>query len=415
MTGLTVTGTRHAVRLQWNEPTSAAGATLYRVYSSPSSDVPVGASTLIGTSRTTSYVQIALPAKQTRYYRVVAVDPGGLAADASAVVSATTKVATHNDFSGDGKDDVLTFTRGTAATAYGATSTGAAFAGDGVLVASGVAPGTAVPLTGDVDGDGRTDIIWFVRGGSPKVYVQLSNGSTFGAPQLWHSFFALDSEIPLVGDFNGDGRADIATFTRGASYGPGQVYVALSTGSSFEGTSQLWDSNFGYGSEPPAVGDFNGDGMDDIATFSQGTTGDVYVALSNGARFLGNGGDNLWNGWFAPAGETPAVGDFNGDGRDDIVTFTQANPALVYVGLSDGTQFGAGAIWHHRFSLAGEVPGVGDFDGDGKSDIVTFTRGTAAQVYVSLSNGTSFVQDGWLWHNHFCVGSEWPQPSRLLG
>jgi hypothetical protein len=414
VTGLTVIGVRHAVRLQWSEPSSGTGVGLYRIYSSTSPDVPVNSGTLIGTSRTASYVQMAVPGKQTRYYRVVAVEPGGLAAVPSAVVSATTKVRTRNDFNGDGKDDVLTFVRGSAATAYGAISTGTAFSGDGVLVASGVAPGAAVPLTGDADGDGRTDIIWFVRGSNPTVYVQLSNGATFGAPQLWHNFFALDSEIPLVGDFNGDGKDDIATFTRGASYGPGQVYVALSTGTSFVGTSTMWDTNFGYGTEPPAVGDFNGDGMDDIATFSQGTTGHVYVALSNGSRFLGNGEDNLWNNWFAPAGETPAVGDFNGDGRDDIVTFTQANPAKVYVGLSTGRQFSAGAVWNPHFSVAGEVPGTGDFDGDGKSDIVTFTRGSSAQVYVSLSNGASFVQDSWLWHSHFCVGTEWPQPSRLL-
>jgi hypothetical protein len=412
--GLKITGARHAIRLQWAEPPASAGVGLYRIYSSTTPDVPVGASTLIGTSRTTSYVKMAVPAKQTHYFRVVAVEPGGLAGAPSAVVSATSKVRTDNDINGDGKDDVLTFTRGAAANAFGAVSTGTSFSGDGVKWASGTAPGTAVPLTGDVNGDGRTDIVWFARGTDPKVYVQLSNGSTFGAPQLWHNYFALNNEVPVIGDFNGDGMDDIATFLRSAPTGGGNVYVSLSTGSSFQTTAQLWDTGFGAGTEPPAAGDFNGDGMDDIATFSQGSTGYVYVALSNGARFLGQGGDNLWNKWFSPAGETPGVGDFNGDGRDDIVTFTQGSAAVVYVGLSTGAQFSAGTKWHNHFSGSGEVPGVGDFDGDGKSDVVTFTRGTTAQVYVSLSNGSLFVQDGWKWNTRFCGGSEWPQPSRLM-
>jgi hypothetical protein len=410
-TGLTLVNTRHAVRFQWPEPADDTGVRLYQVYSSPTPDVPVNSSTLLGTTRTTSFYR-TMAAKLTRYYRVVAVDGAGNASQPSAVLAATGTARLHTDIDGDGRDDVLTFTRGTSALVYGATSTGTSFSGDGVRWGSGAAPNDAVPLTGDFNGDGRDDVVWFTRGTTADVYVQLSTGGGFAAPVKWHDWFCANSEIPVVGDFNGDGLDDIATFTRGATT-PGDVYVALSTGSSFSGTGIKWDTNFGLNSEPPAVGDFNGDGLDDIATFAQ-PSAYVYVALSNGARFLGNVGESVWNTHFAPTGETPGVGDFTGDGKDDIVTFTQASTPLVWVGVSSGTSFGTGVVWHDHFSLSGEVPGVGDFDGDGKSDVVTFTRGTTAQVYVSLSDGTKFVQDGWLWHNHFCVGTEWPQPSRLL-
>lgn len=415
-TGLTVLNTRHAVRFQWTEPADDTGIRLYQVYASPTPDVPINSSTLLGTTRTTSYYR-TLAAKLTRYYRVVAVDAAGNASQPSAVLTATSTARLHTDINGDGKDDVLTFTRGSSALAYGAVSTGTGFSGDGQVLATGAAPNDAVPLTGDFNGDGRDDTAWFTRGSTGDVYVQLSTGSGFGAPVKWHDYFCVNSEIPVVGDFNGDGLDDIATFTRGATT-PGDVYVALSTGSGFTGTAIQWASGFGLDTEPPAVGDFNGDGLDDIATFAQPNRS-VYVGLSNGASFLANVGESLWNTNFAPTGETPGVGDFDGDGRDDIVTFTQASTPLVWVGRSTGTSFAAAAVWHDHFSLAGEVPGVGDFDGDGKSDVVTFTRGTdgtagAGQVYVSLSDGTKFVQDGWLWHNHFCLGSEWPQPSRML-
>ena len=70
--------------------------------------------------------------------------------------------------------------------------------------------------------------------------------------------------------------------------------------------------------------------------------------------------------------------------------------APVYVSLSDGSRFQTSRVWHTFFSLKGEIPLVGDFNGDGKDDIVTFVQkkqnniGTAP-VYVALSNGTRFL------------------------
>ena len=81
----------------------------------------------------------------------------------------------------------------------------------------------------------------------------------------------------------------------------------------------------------------------------------------------------------------------NGDGKDDIVTFTRGSLADVYVALSTGTSFAASVKWHDFFAVGGEFPAVGDFDGDGKADIVTFTRGDTADAYVALSNGSGFV------------------------
>ena len=49
-------------------------------------------------------------------------------------------------------------------------------------------------------------------------------------------------------------------------------------------------------------------------------------------------------------------------------------PAVVWVALSDGTKFMTSSVWHKFFSLKGEIPMVGDFNGDGKDDIVTFTQ-----------------------------------------
>ena len=231
-------------------------------------------------------------------------------------------------------------------------------------------------VAGDFNGDGRDDIVTFTRGAAADVYVALSNGSSFvGTGVKWHDFFAVGTETPLVGDFNGDGKDDIVTFTQGAA---ADVYVALSNGSRFVGTGVKWHDFFAVGDEVPAVGDFNGDGRDDIVTFTRGAAADVYVALSNGSSFVGTG--VKWHDFFAVGNEVPAVGDFNGDGRDDIVTFTRGAAADVYVALSNGSSFvGTGVKWHDFFAVGNELPTVGDFNGDGRDDIVTFTRGAGGR------------------------------------
>ncbi|MEV4637536.1 VCBS repeat-containing protein [Actinoplanes sp. NPDC049548] len=334
--------------------------------------------------------------------------PGAGASAAPPVGGGFSGVA--GDFNGDGRDDIVTFTRGSAADVYVALSTGSGFSGTGWKWHDYFAAGTETPLVGDFNGDGRDDIATFTRGSAADVYVALSTGSKFvGTGVKWHDYFAAGTEIPAVGDFNGDGRDDIATFTRGST---ADVYVALSTGSKFVGTGVKWHNYFAAGTEIPAVGDFNGDGRDDIATFTRGSAADVYVALSTGYSFSGTGWK--WHDLFAVGTELPSVGDFNNDGRDDIVTFTRGSAADVYVALSTGSKFvGTGVKWHNLFAVGSEIPGTGDFTGDGRTDIATFTRGSAADVYVARSTGSTFLGTGWKWHDLFAVGSEIPQPGVL--
>ncbi|MGW0238937.1 FG-GAP repeat domain-containing protein, partial [Streptomyces sp. NPDC002996] len=73
---------------------------------------------------------------------------------------------------------------------------------------------------------------------------------------------------------------------------------------------------------------------------------------------------------------------------------------------SDGARFGTGQKWNEFFSPAGEFPYVGDYDGDGIDDIVTFTRTAEADVYVALSDGMSGFTRGGKWHDHFGLPGE---------
>lgn len=411
VTGLAVgTGRMHAIPLTWNASTDATGSVRYRVYASTNSSVPLVSTNLVGTTTATQFRHGPLPAGTSRYYRVVAVDGSGNAGTASSVVSATTQARNVSDVDNDGRDDAVVFTQGSTNDVYVAKSSGSAFGTAGKWHDWFSLTGE-VPFTGDANGDGLADVITFTRGTDADVFVGLSNGSSsFGTGAKWHDFFAIGTEFPLVGDFNGDGKTDIVTFTRGTSH---DVYVALSNGTSF-GTASLWHGNFGTDTELPTVGDFNGDGMDDIATFTRGNTGDVYVALSTGSGFAGTG--VLWHGAFAFDDQLPAVGDVNGDGMDDIVTFSRGSDADVYAAVSNGREFIGGAWkWHDLFAPGSELPGTGDFNGDGRTDIVTFTRGNPtdpdpANAYVATSDAHS-SGTGAKWHDFFALNGEIPRPT----
>jgi len=359
-----------SITVNWKMPTVSGLIPNLKLHGSTDPAVPIGQQTLLaGPGRLTDFTHESLKPKQTWYYKVVMVDPAtGADGPVSPVVSATTTGALQSDFNGDRKEDVATF----------------------------------------------------VQGGSSDVYVSRSTGQNFIADnQVWHDSFAPTGQLPLSGDFNGDGKADIIAFTRGDT---GDVYVAPSTGTGFQ-SATLWHGYFAPNAEIPAVGDVNGDGKDDIVTFHRGPAGhaqrgDVYVALSNGSKFGDTPLAPLWHDYFAVDNEIPGLGDVNGDGKDDLVAFHRgslgdAQRGDVYVALSTGTGFQPARLWHDYFTINDEIPGVGDFDGDGKDDIIVFVRGTGGQVYVAPSNGSKFSDTSRLWHPLFAPNSEVPAP-RLI-
>ncbi|PZG01514.1 S8 family serine peptidase [Micromonospora deserti] len=313
------------------------------------------------------------------------------------------------DVNGDGRDDIISFGRGAGADVHVALSTGGGF-GPATRWHEYFAAGNEIPLLGDVDGDRRADLITFTRGGSADVYVARSTSTSFGPSERWHTAFAGGTQTPLVGDFNGDGRDDIATLTREGSR---DVYVALSDGSSFVGTGVRWHDDFAGDDQVPLVGDVNGDGRDDIVGFRRFGFSDVTVALSTGSGFVA--GPQRWLDYFLdPAVEStlvPVVGDFNGDGRDDVAAVNRATYGVA-VGISDGRRFLPPTRWGWTFAGGITLPGAGDFDGDRRDDMVGFARGTSGEVLVGRSTGGSF-SNAVRWGGGFAPASEVPMPAVL--
>lgn len=190
-----------------------------------------------------------------------------------------------------------------------------------------------------------------------------------------------------VGDFNGDGEDDIFAYAPGSS----GANVHLSDGESFmnpRSWTTAWNGGYNW-----YVGDFNGDGKDDIFRYLLGSSG-ADMFLSDGKTFVAAGS-------WTTAGQGAAgwhIGDFNGDGKDDIFRYVPgASGAEIF--LSNGTSFVRDTSWTTAGNGA-EGWHVGDFNGDGKDDILRYVPGVSGGE-VFLSNGTRFVRDqSWVSPEH---------------
>lgn len=317
--------------------------------------------------------------------------------DASAVAA---------DFNGDGKDDFA---------CIGAKWDGIAVAySDGATLHSPVWNGGWCPqgdtwsssaFLGDFNGDGLTD---HACAGFYGMKVSLATGVGFAAATDWTppDLGVIDS--PGTGDFNGDGATDLFTWRVGD--GRVHIHVYLSNGADrFKRTADDWNvaapagqGDRGFcsinGAGGPThwnkqihTGDFNGDGKTDILCFNaQPDTyghGEAQVSLSRGDR---PGPASAWNQpWCGnQSNQVFTTAEVNGDGRTDIVCLNkidfQGLPQGVSVATSAATRFSAAAMW--RTGWCQDLPiQPGDFNNDGKGDLLCL--GADNQAKIAFSGG----------------------------
>lgn len=226
--------------------------------------------------------------------------------------------------------------------------------------------------SGDFNGDGKTDLA--VATGNNSVSILLGSGT---------GSFPTHVEYPVpgnpvaiaVGDFNGDGKLDIVTVDEFQS----EISILLGNG---DGTFQP-HQEYATGNKPVAlaVADVNGDGKLDVITVDE-NDGKVAVLLGNGdGTFKTHVDYATGNG---PMGV--AVGDFNDDGKLDLVVANNTdNTVAILLGNGDGT-FGAPTPFP-----TSELPNsvvVGDFNGDGFLDVAAGTSNKALSVLLGNGNGT---------------------------
>lgn len=256
--------------------------------------------------------------------------------------------------------------------------------------------------TGDFNGDGKDDIL--VHNGN-SILIYRSNGS-----QLDVVFSAVE-RVPgswqfqpgdrfYVGDFNGDGKDEVAVFN-GTNWVMEYLGLLADDGNNglkliarYDNSMPNWDFTPG---DKFYVADFNGDGKKDLFVFNGSNWAIPYVGMlrSNGASFtLVKRYDANMPGWQMKPGDRHFVGDFSGNGVEDLWVFNGSNWSMAYLGMLRST--GTALSMSKRYD--GSMPGwqmrandkhyVGDFTGDGKADLYVFNGTNWSMAYLGMLKST---------------------------
>lgn len=245
---------------------------------------------------------------------------------------------------------------------------------------------SAIPVTGDFDGNGITEIGVYIEG---DWFLDLNGNGRWDDDDLWLQLGTLVDQ-PVTGDWDGDGKDDIGIFgpiwvgdQRAIRHDPGLPdvdNVQITAPKNLPPTPEtatighrlmqksvvgdvradLIDHVFHYGKagDVAIAGDWNGDGIDNIGLFRQGQ----WILDSNGDGRLAADDEQFELG---EVGALPVVMDANGDGIDDVGFYSHGE---VWMDIDHNREIDA----HDAvFELAGELDRVfaGDFDGDGTDEV----------------------------------------------
>jgi len=323
----------------------------------------------IATPTGTTYGSTSLKMGTTYRYRVRATDVVGNLSGYSPVATLVVNnlpagARKRRDYDGNGQSDIV-WRNGTSGSIAMWLMNGLSPASSAVLLND---PAWKVTHTGDLSGDGKTDLLWRSSGGATRAWLMngtaVASSTTLLTDRNW--------TVVRVADFNGDSKADILW----RNTATGQTAIWLMNGLSVaSGTNILSDPNW----QVVHLGDFNGDGKADLV-WRNASTGQTALWLMNGAA-LASGRVILSD----PTWQVSKVGDFNGDGKSDLLWRNTATGYTAIWLMNGLAPTGSATI---LTDPTWQATHVGDFDGNGKSDIV-WRNNVSGYTAIWLMNGTA--------------------------
>jgi hypothetical protein len=330
------------------------------------------------------------------------------------------------DMNGDGRMDLVYNERRSSAGGVNRVHVALAGAGGGYSLA---APSTspADPAAGwenfqmlvaDVDGDGRDDLAWNHRGTNNVVYVAMSSGDgTFEwrEPQV-HPNNGWAAYAVAAGDVNGDGKTDLLWSIRAADRM--RVYAGIAQpDSTFTMVNEFTDrlgNHTGYG--PPVIAKVDGNSTGDVVHNRVNADENVTVMqrIQPDGSFSTISHNHLLSGW---SGYKTLVADIDGQNADDLVFVRSLADKLHIHRAING---GAGAFTRPAVQSMDAnhllLPFMGDVNDDGRADLILLQdQGVENKVWVGYgTTGGTFDFPAGAQTSPFTPGTGWPSFDRIF-
>lgn len=281
----------------------------------------------------------------------------------STSIGATTEQS--GDLNGDGKQDVVGMS------ASGVLTVGISTAGNFTAERWAATTGVVYWKPADVNGDHIDDIIAFTSDRQWQIGISDGTKLTWSTWSQWNVANTFSNF--QVGDFDGDGQADVAGMAADGTW-----CVGISRGSYFSGfTFDKWLASSNWAEI--YVGDVNGDQKSDLIGYSK--SGTWVVGLSSGTSFT----STTWAQWgYSGYYSKVLVGDFNNDAKTDVAGFTTSGQWVVGTATDGAFNSATWAQWGSGYNWAAVA--VADVTGDGFDDFIGFT--TQGQWWVGPSTGS---------------------------
>ncbi len=237
-----------------------------------------------------------------------------------------------------------------------------------------------IPVPGDYNGDGKDEMaVW--RPSEGVWYISLDNQSFNSDAQNYRAIHLGQwGDIPVPGDYDGDGQIEIAVWRPYL----GNWIISMDNHPFSEDDNTIETIQWGGEKDIPVPGDYNGDGKTNIATYRPGSIGSWYISLDNSSSSAEN--KEFWTIQWGTNNDIPRPIDTNGDGKLEVAIW---RPSTGEWHISLNNESYTGDEDKNRkviqWGANGDLPLPIDFDGDKKQEVSVY-RPSVGHFYVSEKN-----------------------------